>query len=278
MTEQHLHRNINLQPEEGLSFFLFSPNQPNQDGIIWNDWESLLNAMLTVPGTKQVLLDPGVSGGIVTIPVRSGEATSVYDLTGISLKGVRPTTFVDVSDIQLDGIETAENCIFVTPTTTIPTFVTPPLETRRYLFDLCGFVQGPVAATASMFDIDGALGISSVNGVYSTAAGGLDLFDVDAAGTLTIAAFGFNNYGGPPASASIFGGATSAVIGLNADDVYFAANQTTPATPTLLNNLDVSLGTFPSTAAGGGAGVPTDYLDAVNRLANFVAGFHGVIP
>lgn len=280
MTEQHLHRTINLQPEEGLSFFLFSPNQPIQDGIIWNNWESMLGAISVLPGTKEILLDPGTSGGTVIIPVRDGEVTSVYDLTGIQLRGARTNTVVDVSNVQLDGLETATNCIFANPTTTISTFVTPVGTSRSYTFDLCGFVQGPVAATASMFDIDGTSVINSINGVYSAAPGGLDLFDVDAAGVLTIGSFGSNNFGGPSGSASIFGGATPATIGLNTDDVYFAANQTTPATLNVVDNLDVALGDVspPSTAAWGGPGVPLNYLDAVNRIANFVSGIHGPIP
>lgn len=277
MTEQHLHRNINLQPEEGLGFYLYAPNGAIQDGITWNDWESMLSAIATIPGKKQVLMDPGVSGGIVTIPVRTGEATSIYDLSDISFLGARPSTFVDVSNVRLDGIEGAENCNFVNPTSTIATFVTDPATTRAYLFKNCGFVQGPVAATASMFDLDGATSIVSVDGIYVATAGGLDLFDVDAAGTLAIGSLGSNNYGGGIGSASIFGGATPATIGYNADDVYFAANQTTPATPTIIANMDVSLGLASSVGAWGG-GVPDNYLDAVNRIANFVAGFHGVIP
>lgn len=277
MTEQHLNRNINLQPAEGLSFFLFSPTE-GQDGITFNDWESMLGVVATSPGNKQILLDPGTAGGTVTIPTRAGEVTSIYDLSDISLCGARPNTFVDVSDVQLDGIELIKNCTLINPTTTIPTFLVPAGTSRSFQFELAGFAQGPVGATAPMFDLDGAASIVSANSIYTAALGGLDLFDVDAAGSLSITSFGYNNFGVAVGGSSIFGGATPAAIQINADDLYFAATQTTPAVVTLLQNLDVSLGATPSVGAWGGPGVPVNNTDAINRIANFVSGIHGPIP
>lgn len=277
MTDSYNQRSINLQPGQGQSFYLFAPNGSVEDGMTFSNWENLLNALATVPGKKVILIDPGVAGGTAVIPVRTGEVTSTYNLTDIELVGARPNTFVDVSNVQLDFLEFATNIRFINPTSTIPTFVVATGATRVFQFDGCTFAQSGAGATDTMFNIDGAGFINSINCDYFADPGSLDLFDVDAAGGLTILSIGSNKFGSNPLT-SIFGGATPASLQVNADDTYFAGVQTTPALVTLISNLDVSLGGTPSTAAWGGPGVPVNITDAINRMALFIDSIHGVIP
>lgn len=274
MTEQYTQRNINLQPAEGLGFYLFNSNSPTQDGIVWNDWESMLNALSTVPGNKEILMDPGAPNGTVTIPVRAGEATSTYNLTGITIRGARPGTVVDIGNVRLDGLENALNCSFINTGSTISNFVVDAAAVRTLEFVGCAFVQD-AAALASMFDINGTCFITSDTCDYSASPAALDLFDVDAAGGLSITSLGSNYFGSNPLT-STFGGASPATIQYNADDVYFPAVQTTPATLILISNFDASIGSAPSVASWA-VSPPTNITDAINRIANAVAAAHGPI-
>jgi len=267
MTEQYQQRDINLQAAEGLGFYLFNSNSPTQDGVVYNDWESMLSALSTVPGKKEILMDPGTPGGTVTIPVRDGETTSTYDLTDISLRGARPGTIVEIANVRLDGLEIASNCAFINTASTIPSFVVDAGETRNLQFIGCVFGQD-AAATDTMFDIDGTCFIISDTCNYFANPGGLNLFDVDAAGGLSITSQGSNYFGSNPLT-STFGGASPATIQYNADDVYFPTVQTTPASVILISNFDANLGSSPSAGSWVGSD-PTNITDAINRLANAV--------
>lgn len=272
MTMQYEQQNINLDPETGFKSYFFDPNGTQSD-TTFTDWDAMLNVLRGLPGTKQILIPEALP--VITIP------SGTYDMTDIIISGVTPFSSVEINDVvfqNLQQINSLSVAVGVAAVNSVSSFQYNNGSANGITFDKVSFVVGALAVVP-IFDVTAGttLSISAHESAFLSLNAGVPVFAVDAtSGLLSQASAGVqgNNWGGGPGSSAFVVVAPGGIFTLEitTGDIFFASNN--PSGPTTLTRSP----DFEVSTPADWVGSPTDYNDAVNRIASVVAGAHGAIP
>jgi len=239
MTLQYEQPSINLERVTALKTFFFDSNSVTNSDILFNNWESMLSLLHSIPGIKEVI----IQGLPSTIPA------GTWDMTDIILTGEpdgASSVFIDDAVFQnLSKISNIQIVVGVVPNT-VPNFQINNVSSESIVLDKVQMTVGP-NATAPIFRITaGTYIIVPTFSSFISLNPAVPVFDVQNVSNLAFGSIGGtggqNSYGGNLGNESIFtiAGGASAGIQLNATDRFFAQDQTSVPVVVFLQNYEAS--------------------------------------
>lgn len=241
MTLQYEQPSINLERVTALKTFFFDSNSTTNSDILFNNWESMLSLLHTIPGIKEVI----IQGLPSVIP------PGTWDMTNIILTGEPDgSSSVFIDDAVFQNLSKISNINIgvggVGGANTVPSFQINNASVESIVLDKVQMTVGP-NATAPMFRIvAGSYIILPTFSSFISVNPAVPVFDVQNVSNLAFGSIGGtggqNSYGGNLGNESIFtiaGGATVA-IQRNATDLLFVQDQTNAPTVSFLQNYEAA--------------------------------------